>query len=84
MNGAFAYILQGFLIGKLRFQRRKCFKPLHGINYNYISLSVPTYEVMEEVGSLISISSEPSDVLFLTGDLGSGKVLREKFMQKLV
>jgi len=30
-------------------------------------------EIMEEVGALISILSEPSDVLFLDGDLGAGK-----------
>ena len=30
-------------------------------------------EIMEEVGALVSILSEPSDVLFLDGDLGSGK-----------
>lgn len=41
--------------------------------FNSISLSIPTMEIMEEVGALVSILSEPSDVLFLDGDLGSGK-----------
>jgi len=38
-----------------------------------ISLSIPTMEIMEEVGALIAVLSQPSDVLFLDGDLGAGK-----------
>lgn len=38
-----------------------------------MSLSIPTMEVMEEVGALIAIISQPTDVLFLDGDLGAGK-----------
>jgi len=30
-------------------------------------------EIMEEVGALIAILSQPTDVLFLDGDLGAGK-----------
>ena len=38
-----------------------------------LSLSIPTMEVMEEVGALIAILSHETDVLFLDGDLGAGK-----------
>ncbi len=42
-------------------------------NFHSISLSVPTMEVMEEVGALLAILSQQTDVLFLDGDLGAGK-----------
>ena len=42
-------------------------------NFYSISLSIPTMEMMEEVGALIAILSQPSDVMFLDGDLGAGK-----------
>jgi hypothetical protein len=38
-----------------------------------ISLSIPTVETMEEVGALLSVVSQPPDVIFLDGDLGAGK-----------
>jgi len=38
-----------------------------------LSLSIPTTETMEEVGALISVMSQPTDVIFLDGDLGAGK-----------
>ena len=38
-----------------------------------MSLLIPTMETMEEVGALISIVSQPPDVIFLDGDLGAGK-----------
>eukprot|EP00532_Pseudo-nitzschia_australis_P019042 CAMPEP_0168287440 /NCGR_PEP_ID=MMETSP0142_2-20121227/2263_1 /TAXON_ID=44445 /ORGANISM="Pseudo-nitzschia australis, Strain 10249 10 AB" /LENGTH=255 /DNA_ID=CAMNT_0008232825 /DNA_START=719 /DNA_END=1486 /DNA_ORIENTATION=+ len=38
-----------------------------------MSLSIPTMEMMEEVGALIAVLSQPTDVLFLDGDLGAGK-----------
>eukprot|EP00536_Pseudo-nitzschia_multiseries_P010522 jgi/Psemu1/203500/e_gw1.323.25.1 len=38
-----------------------------------VSLSIPTMEMMEEVGALLAVLSQPSDVLFLDGDLGAGK-----------
>ena len=41
--------------------------------FNSMSLSIPTMETMEEVGALIAILSQPTDVLFLDGDLGAGK-----------
>lgn len=44
-----------------------------GDEYYSISLSIPTMETMEEVGALIAIISQPTDVLFLDGDLGAGK-----------
>ncbi len=40
---------------------------------HHLSLSIPTMEVMEEVGALIAILSQETDVLFLDGDLGAGK-----------
>ena len=44
-----------------------------GKNCRCVSLSIPTMEVMEEVGALIAILSHQTDVLFLDGDLGAGK-----------
>lgn len=44
-----------------------------GGNFHSISLSIPTMEMMEEVGALIAILSKTTDVLFLDGDLGAGK-----------
>ncbi len=38
-----------------------------------ITLSIPTTQVMEEVGALIAVLSRPTDSIFLDGDLGSGK-----------
>ncbi|KAG7340755.1 phospholipid-translocating P-type ATPase, flippase [Nitzschia inconspicua] len=38
-----------------------------------MSLSIPTRDVMEEVGELLSVVSEPPDVITLDGDLGAGK-----------
>jgi Threonylcarbamoyl adenosine biosynthesis protein TsaE len=38
-----------------------------------LKLSIPTSDVMEEVGALIAVLSRPMDCLFLDGDLGSGK-----------
>ncbi len=42
-------------------------------NSHSIFLSVPTMEVMEEVGALLAVLSQQTDVLFLDGDLGAGK-----------
>lgn len=41
--------------------------------YNSMLLSIPTMEIMEEVGSLIAVLSQPSDAIFLDGNLGAGK-----------
>ena len=42
-------------------------------NSHSVFLSIPTMEVMEEVGALLAILSQQTDVLFLDGDLGAGK-----------
>ena len=44
-----------------------------GDDFHSISLSIPTMETMEEVGALIAVLSQQTDVLFLDGDLGAGK-----------
>ncbi|KAG7373439.1 Threonylcarbamoyl adenosine biosynthesis protein TsaE [Nitzschia inconspicua] len=45
----------------------------NNVNALRISLSIPTRDVMEEVGELLSVVSEPPDVITLDGDLGAGK-----------
>jgi len=50
-----------------------CIETSLGGNFHSISLSIPTMEMMEEVGALIAILSKRTDVLFLDGDLGAGK-----------
>ncbi len=38
-----------------------------------VALIIDTPETMEEVGSFLSIITQPGDVIFLDGDIGAGK-----------
>ena len=60
-------------LGMSKPKHSSCIKKDFGDDFHSISLSIPTMEAMEEVGALIAVLSQQTDVLFLDGDLGAGK-----------